>query len=275
MKKYLAMLCATMLCVCCLALAACGGSSSSSAAASGSASASASASASSSAAQATFVGDWKLAAIEYENIMMSGDFDAMFGDGMNMTLSIKEGGTGTMGFGGDTTNIKWTEKGADAISITPEATSENPNPQTFDATLKDGALSMLMEQDSFSGTVFFTKDGTYAGATAISVDNAKPITSEDALVGTWNLIGMNMLGINMFGSGEDLSAMAGGTDTAITFEKGGKVTFMGESTTYTVGADGAAIAEGDLSVPIKALDNNILIDMSDLLGMQMVMVFSK
>ena len=77
MKKYLAMLCATMLCVCCLGLAACGGSGSGSAAASGSASASASASSSS--AAVSYAGDWKFAGMEANmgsgTVTMVGDLD--------------------------------------------------------------------------------------------------------------------------------------------------------------------------------------------------------
>ncbi len=282
MRKYVAIVCAAMLFVCCLALGACSGGASSSAA-SGSASA-ASASASSASAQASFAGDWKLAAVETQGITMAGDLEAVLGQGNNLSLSIKEDGTGTMTFGGETADFKWEQKDASTITVKPEAqadssassaSSESTTQKTADVTMKDGALFMALEEDSFSGNAIFTKDGTYADAKIIKTDEAKPITSADSLVGTWTLCGMNMMGISMYGDAKALSAMAGDTDTTMVFDKDGKVTMMGSEAQYTVGADGASITEGSTSIPVKALGDDIIIDMSDMLGMEMVMVFSK
>ncbi len=279
MRKYVAMLCAAMLFVCCLALGACSNGGSASASASGSASA-ASASASSASAQASFAGDWKLAAVETQGITMAGDLEAVLGDGNNLGLVIKEDGTGTMTFGGETANFKWEQKDASTITITPEATSSSASSgsttqKTADVTMKDGALFMALEEDSFTGDAIFTKDGTYDDAKLIKTADAKAITSADSLVGTWTLCGMNMMGISMYGDAKALSAMAGDTDTTLVFDKDGKVTMMGSDAQYTVGADGAAITEGSTSIPVKALGDDIMIDMSDMLGMEMVMVFSK
>ncbi|MBQ9041322.1 MAG: hypothetical protein IJ111_00740 [Eggerthellaceae bacterium] len=312
MKKYLSILCAAMLCACCLALGACASGGSSSAAAS-SASASASASESSSAADPAeqFVGTWKFAAAESQGITMSGDLSALLGTDTSMAFTLEAGGTGSATFAEETAAITWEVTGDNAISIkaadeaasssaaaasseaasassetasseaasasaeAAEATDLDADSFTATATLEDDALKIVMGEGAEQATLILTKDGTYADAKTIDASAATPITSEDALVGSYTLTGMNMMGISMYGPAEALSAMAGGTDMTVTFEKGGKVDFMGSEATFTVGADGAAIVEGEAQVPVKALGDDIAIDMSEFLGMQMVMVFSK
>lgn len=216
---------------------------------------------------------------------MAGDLSTILGEN-SMTITIKDDGTGTMDFSGESTPIKWVEKDAKTITITPEtaadasgssasASADSSALSSADLTLENGALTMDMSSSGFDGKAIFTTDGVYSDAKVISADKSTPITSEDALVGTWTLSGMNMMGISMYGDAKDLSAMAGDTDTTITFEKDGKVTLMGSETTYTVGADGAAIVEGETKIPVVALDDDIAIDMTALVGMDMIMVFSK
>ena len=289
MKKYLAMLCATMLCVCCLGLAACGGNASSSAAASGS-SASASASASSSAADPTavFVSTWKLAAIESQGITMAGDLAAMLGENATMGLVIEDNGKGVMTMGTESADFTWVAKDDSTITITPVAKSDSSDSSasasasststtltSVDVTYVEGALFMEMSQDSFTGSAIFTADGTFGGAKLIDTAAAKNITSEDALVGKWTLCGMNMMGISMYGPADALASLAGDTDVTVTFEKGGKVNLMGQEATYTVGADGATVDMSGVKVPVKDLDGDIVIDLTDALGMDMAMVFEK
>ena len=289
MRKYLAMLCAGMLFACCLALGACSGSGSSSAAASSSASASAaSASASSSAGlQASFEGTWKLAAVESQGITMTGDFSSIVGSKDGMAMTIKPNGTGELNMNGETAAFTWTQKGFDAITLDVKAADASASSasaassgsaasaMTVDVVMEGGALFMAMDQDTFSGNAIFTTDGTYAGAKEITSASMTPITSEDALVGSWTLSGINMMGITMYGDAKDLAAMAGGQDVSLSFEKGGKCHLMGSDATYAVSSDGATITEENISIPVKALGDEIAIDMTDLIGMEMIMVFSK
>lgn len=283
MRKYLAMLCAGMLFACCLALGACSGGGSSSAAASGSASASAaSASASSSAGlQASFEGTWKLAAVESQGITMTGDFSSIVGSKDGMAMTIKPNGTGELNMNGETAAFTWTQKGVDAITLDVKAADASASSasaasaMTVDVVMEGGALFMDMNQETFSGNAIFTTDGTYAGAKEITSSSMTPITSEDALVGSWTLSGINMMGITMYGDAKDLAAMAGGQDVSLSFEKGGKCHLMGSDATYTVSSDGATITEENISIPVKALGDEIAIDMTDLIGMEMIMVFSK
>ena len=221
---------------------------------------------------------------------MSGDFAALYDDDMEMALVVNADGTGTFTFGGEAAPFTWTEKSPTAITLEIQTTSDDSasdssasasasaaaaETTTVDVTCEDGALFMEMQSDDYTGTVIFTADGTFAGAKEISIASAKPITSEDALVGTWKLSGLNMMGINMYGDADALAAMAGSEDMTVTFEKGGKATMSGSDMTYTVGADGAAIDESGVTLPILALGDDVIIDLSDVLGMEMVMLLSK
>lgn len=296
MKKYLAMLCATMMCVCCLGLVACGGGSSSSAAASGSASASASASsasasASSASAEADFVGTWKLAALESQGVIMTGDLSAMIGDETGFALDIKADGTGSMSVGAEAVEMTWVKKDANTITVTPvqsasasaesasasaeSASAESAVPTTMDIVYEEGNLTLEMSDETMTGTLWFSKDGTYEDAMNISIADSKPITSMDALVGTWRLSGINMMGVNMYGTADALSAIAGGADTSLTIASDGKVTMSGQETEVTIDATGASIASGGMSLPIVDFHGDIIVDMSGVLGMEMMMLFTK
>ena len=262
MKKFLVMICAAMLCVCCLGLAACGGGSS---AASGSASASAS-----SEAAPTFPGEWKLAAVEYQGLTMAGDLSQVMGEDLNINMTIKDDGTGTLVYQGESADFAWTQKDASTITIAPTDNSS----ESYDATLKDGALSMTAPVEGTEMNLIFTADGTYAGATEIDLSKATAIKSVDELVGTWQLCGMTYMGASLYGDPATLASIAGESDTSITFDKDGKVSLMGSEVSYTVDANGASISESGITLPIQNLNGDIAIDLSSV-GVDMVMVFSK
>ena len=305
----MAMICAAMLCACCLGLAACGGSGSSSAASSASASASASSASASSAAasKATYVGDWKFAGMTASmgggTVTMVGDLDAIAATmggttGTTFGMTLKEDGTGTFVSGDTTYPITWVESPA-GITITDASATASGSAASASASdstassaasgdlggfgtsadlgYADGVLALAKEQDGQAATIFFSKDGKLPGAVEITAENAKPITNEADLVGTWELSGMNMMGLSVYGEGKDLSAMMGseGLDMSIKCDAGGKGTMSGSEFDYTVGPDGAAMVSGDTKVPIQSLNGSIMIDMSEQLGMPLIMVYSK
>lgn len=289
MKKYLAMMCAAMLCVCCLALAACGGGTSSSAAASGSgSSASASASEASSAAQPSFVGEWKFAALEYQGMTLAGDLSAVIGQDMDVSLVIKDDGTGTMSFQGESADLKWTQKDASTITLTVSdadassasssasaSASASDEPQSIDVVMKDNALFMEMNDADIQGTIIFTPDGVYADAKIIDLASATPIKSADELVGDWTLCGVNMMGVSVYGDPASLAAIAGDTDVNASFTKDGKVTMMGEEMQFSVESDGAYLTVEDAKLPVKSLDGDIVVDLSAYAGTDIALVFGK
>ena len=265
MKRILAMLCATMLCVCCLALAACGGSGSSSAASSGSASGSASAS-----AAVDYTGDWKFAGMQMNlgtgEVTMIGDLDAlaqMTGNtstSMTFGLSLKADGTGAFVSGESTYPVTWTESASgitikdasdasgSAASASASAASDSASASasstdgfggmgdTLELGYSDGVLAMSIEQNGQAATVFFSKDGKLPGASEIIAENAKPITNEADLVGDWKFTGMNLLGLSIYGDAETLNSLSGssGTDMSISFQAGGKGTMSGSESTVAV-----------------------------------------
>lgn len=301
MKKYLAMICAAMLCICCLGLAACGGGGSSSAASSGNASGSAPTSAS---AAVDYTGDWKFAGMEANMgtgvITMVGDLDAIASavggnsDAMAFGLNLKADGTGAFVSGEETYDVTWTDNGkgitlAPATDASASAESESASASaasdedlgvfgdSVDLAYADGVLSLSMEQDGQAATIFFTKDGTLPGATEITAENAKPITSEADLVGDWKVSGMNMMGLSIYGDDDAIAAMMGsaGTNMSLKFEAGGKGSMDDSEFTYTVGADGAKMDLGGQTLELKSLDGSLMMDMSELVGMPMIIVFSK
>ena len=282
MKKYLALLCASMLCVCCLALAACGGSASSSAAsasasgsaASASTAASASSAAASSSAAATdpqqlFAGEWKLAGLQSQGVTMVGDLGAILGNG-EVRFVLNADGSASVTMGEDTADATWKTTGDTTAEIT---VNDNAVPLSYE----DGAILVTMENDGFNGTMILTKDGTYAKLTTIDAEGATAITSESALIGNWNLCGVNMMGVSMYGSAEDLAAVSGDSDMTLVIEQGGSAKIMGGDATWSVGSDGASISIDGVTIPVQALDNgNLIVDASGITGgMSVVLVYSK
>ena len=311
MKKLLAMLCAAMLCACCVALAACGGSSgsaSASASGSGDASASASASAESESAESAadpaqnFIGTWKLAGMKAQGLTIVGDLSGIAGSDISMDLTINEDGTGSMVFGDEPANFTWVQKADDTITATfekqdTEASSSSESAEAaesdeaaeseaeeniesqlnepVDLTLADGVLSMVMDMDGEQAELLFTADGKLPGAKEISTQGATPITSEADLIGSWQMTGMNMMGMSAYGEGEALAAMSGGEDISLTFEEGGKGTMSGEEITYKVDENGAVLESGGIELPIQKVDDGIVLDMGSVMGIELIALYTK
>ena len=190
---------------------------------------------------------------------MSGDFSLMFDDGEGATLSLEEDGVGTMTFAGESADVTWKQDG-EKLTVT---TSEGKD---LDGTFKDGVIVLTMADDDFTGTLIFTVDGTYDKAREISLAAAKDITSESELIGTWSLSGMNMMGMTIYGEAASLASMAGETDVTVSFEEGGACTLMGEEATWSIGSDGAVITTDGASIPVKALGDDIVIDVAGATG---------
>lgn len=297
MKKYLAVLCASLLCACCLVLAACGGggaASSSAAAPSASASAASESAAASSAAASEaassaaasesssaqadpaekFVGEWKIGAMESQGVTMTGDMSSLIGEEVSMDMTIAADGTGSMSLSDETADITWVLKDENTITVTVANESDSV---PVDVEYTDGVLSMIMDTDDIQGKVLFSKDGKIPGMKEISLADAKPITSKDQLVGTWRFTGLVMMGVSIYGDGESLSELVGSGDTSMTFKDDGTVEMSGDTLTYTVDANGATLEQDGKTVSILASGDDIVIDLGAVLdlGMEMVMLLSK
>lgn len=279
-----------MLCVCCVALAACGGSGSGSAAASSSAADPA----------AKFVGTWKLAGGETQGMTVVGDFASMLGIEDNFQMTVKEDGTGSMSFGGETKTFTWEASGENTMAMKPsadgasgdssassasaeaEATTEGGSTEEIaneltEFTYEDGKLTATVTNEGQTIKIIFTQDGTIPGAPVIDSAKAAPITSEADLIGTWKLSGMNLMGMTVYGESDAIAQMSGGTDTSLTFEEGGKCTMSGVEGTYAVTANGATINQDGAEMEVKSLDGSIVIDAGAASGLdlEMVMMYSK
>ena len=212
-----------------------------------------------------FIGSWKLAAAKSQGVVMSGDFSKLLEMDDEGMLTIDEGGTGKMKMGDEAADITWKMNGDNAITIDSEK-AEKP----IDIAYEDDTLLMTIEEDDQEATAIFTHDGAYAEARTISMDGAEDITSEDELIGSWDMTGMAIMGISIYGETEDLTKMSGGEDMSVTFEKGGVAKMMDSECSWTVGSDGAEFSFGgvsdEYSCPIKKLGEDIIIDMSKIMG---------
>ena len=231
-------------------------------------------------APTTPVGTWKVAAAESQGVKMVGDFATiatMFGggdeaaaDGYNMTIELKDDGTGTISMGSDSHGITWSESGG-TISMTADGESST----VMTGTLEDGALKLSLDDES-GMTIIMTQDGTYAGGKTYDISKAKPITSEKALVGTWKLVGISMMGVSMSGDAESMAALFDYDVPSATFSAGGTANMFGDESTYSVSAEGATIVDSDISMDLLMLDDNLVIDMSGAVGgMEAYMVLGK
>lgn len=234
-------------------------------------------------APTTPVGTWKVAAVEMEGITMVGDFatvaavfggadDAEAAEAYNMTIELKDDGTGAMTMGSESRGITWSESGG-TVTITGDSESSTAMTGTFE----NGVLTFNTDDES-NMIIIMTQDGTYTGGKTYDVSKAAPITSENTLVGTWKLVGVNMMGVSMTGDAASMAELFGYDTSNVTFSAGGTVNVFGDDSTYTVGSDGAKIfdnVETDLAMDLLLLDDNIVIDMSSALGADMSMVLSK
>lgn len=258
-KKFVALFIVACLSVLCCGLAACGSSGQNSSAASGSASSSSS----SANVKPTdkFIGSWNLAAAESQGLIMSGNFSEMMGLGEIGMFNVKADGTGDLTFAGETVTFTWTEAGNDAITL-KLARATGGISEDVPVTYADDALKIEFSQDGQTGALIYTKDGEYSKAKKVSLESAKPITSESQLLGTWKLAGMKMMGITIYGDEGSLAAMTGGTDSSITFEQGGVLKSANSSGTWAVDANGATAtvesALGSSPSPLLMQDNMLL-----------------
>ena len=280
MKKTIAKRMAAALFTGCLALSACGGAASSS---------QASSSAKTEAVKADpsekFIGEWKLAGMESQGVTMTGDLSAVLGDDSESSaetlLTVKDDGTGKLVFASEGGDFTWKQKNDDAITIEVK-NNDDSTTTSMDITFEDDSLQLEMKDEEMSGTLIFTADGKSDKFKEITVDKATAIKSESELLGSWKLSGMNMMGMSVYGDVSALAEMSGqaGTDTSVTFESGGKCTLMGQECTWAIGSDGATIDLSGVTIPVKALDKDLTLDLGSLLGaigsdMKMVYLYSK
>ena len=286
MKKLLMVACAIALCLGCFGLSACGNGSGSND------SSSSEGSSSSSAAEdptKKFVGEWKMAAAEGEGITFTGDFGAMVGSEDEVALSLKEDGTGSLAVDANVVGLTWEmdDEGEDTILLTADSSfvdlglgggkvSEDKKSVIVEGKYRNEMLALDLGTADYATDMIFTHDGTIAGLPALTGDVAEAVPTEEALVGTWILGGVNMNGMMLYGNPRNLAALVGSEEVALTIAAGGTATIMGKDTTYTVGDEGATLIVDDAVVAMKTIEGDLILEFSeDDAGIPMVMRFAK
>ncbi len=222
-----------------------------------------------------FIGEWKMAGLQANGVTMVGDLSAITEDASS-SMVIAEDGTGTFAFGEDSTTLTWTLKSDDVITVTLKPTDEDATlPATVDVTYQDECLSLALDSDEVSGILVYSKDGKITNMQEIALGNATDIASADTLVGTWKLSGVRMSGLSVYGDPAALEEMMGDTaDPTMVFNEDGTIMAFDSECTWEVTESGATINIDEVSIPVKAFGDNILVDFGSVLGMDMVFMYS-
>lgn len=238
-----------------------------------------------------FVGEWKLAYIESDGVTVAGDLSGLkelAGEDISIVVKLANEGTGSMSVGPNNTEVTWELVDDDNIKIKllndfGEEGNESKEPPVIDATYGDGELRLDMSNASADdsegeeglaegvteGVMVLTPDGTSDKIQAVTLDDATKITSKDALVGDWNLCGIGMFGLYMYGDTENVSKVMGDESNTVSFKSDDTCKFFDADGTYKVGNDGAVVSVqemGDEGVPVLALGDDIVVDMSTFFG---------
>ena len=210
------------------------------------------------------IGDWKLASVEASGITMAGNINEMTGMG-DTSLTVNSDGTGTFTMSGSDYAFKWKQDSDGGLSLefNDNAGSKSLN-SSAKLTNRDDALDLKASVDGTEGVFTFTKDGTAAGLRDISMDNATKIASTDTIIGTWQLSGIGKNGASAYGDASAIASLMPSSvkSLSVKFSKDGKVNFLGNDMTWEVGPKGnVVITSGDLKYTVKALDEDIVINL--------------
>lgn len=215
-------------------------------------------------------GTWKLAAVESEGVIMGGNLSELLDLGDEGNIEVREDGTGTLKIEDKQVDFKWSEDGDAAIVLNNDGQIDQNAELNTTLTNKDGALFMAYVQEGKPASMIFTRDGKYDKAKQITMDGTKDITSEEELLGTWTMTGMNMMGISAYGDPDSLAEMNNGMESFITFEEGGVAKMNGQDGKWQIGDAGATLTSkgltGDMTYPIKKQGEEIYIDMTGSFG---------
>jgi hypothetical protein len=215
-----------------------------------------------------------MAGMEANGVTIVGDLSSM--DVGTASLSISADGTGTVTFEDDKATFTWKQTGENTLSITVDNTDEETAISSVaNAVYQDDTVRINIEAEDQTGTIIFSKDGSVPGMEPLPVEKATDITSEDVLPGTWKASAITLEGATMYGDSASLAAVNGSEELVITFEAGGKVTLFGEEATWTVDEKGATISDPNAEVSVKALGDDIIVNVGETYDMNMYIRFSK
>ena len=227
------------------------------------------------------VGDWKIAWIETTGITAWGNIGAIMGID-NISLTLNSDGTGKMTADGEDVAFKWNQGEGDEFSIEFDGKDQSDLfGDSAKLAFKDNAVQLSVSADEFDGVFAFTKDGKAEGLREVTMEGTKKISSEDELIGTWQLSGMGKDGASIYG---DLDAIGSYMPSSMTsgnvkFAKDGKVTIFGEEATWKITSkDNAVITMGDQKLTVKSSGDEIVMNLgqsTDATDDDVIVMFSK
>ena len=229
--------------------------------------------------QDQYVGTWKAGAAQQNGVTLTGDLSSILQTETGMTLEIKEDGTGSFVLGEQTIAFAWQLDGSDIeLTFEDDSSDEDAN---WDSKVTRGSLEgetlTLDMEDILNAKLLYSKSGTIDGIFVIDAASAKPITSEDKVQGAWKLTGMSIMGMSVYGDAEALSAMSGQSLNAnLTLNADGTGELSEAPVTWTTDKNGTTLTSLGMEASLKSVDDtHVILDMSDLFGIEMALLYSK
>ena len=226
-------------------------------------------------ADSSLVGTWKAAGVQGKGLFITGDVDAylsgfgMAGDqAMTMLLVLNEDGSCELTYKGVPGTGTYTQTDT---GIHVNVKNEAGKTADKDLELHDGVLTI----EAGEVKVSFSKDGSYPGAVDYDLSAAKPISNEKDLVGEWELCGVRIQGVNMSGDPKELAKHIKHSDGTASFKEDGSCTMFGIALTYQIDANGVTIGDNSISYRLATLGDNLVIDLSDAMGVEMAAIMSR
>ena len=301
-KRLLALICSGLLALCCLGATGCAsskGSQDSTEAADASeeqadeASQEAEAEAEAEAEPQTpqeYVGNWQTAGYSADDITVTGDLSAALGPDWEMTLNLEQGGTGTFTYLGEDFPIDWgvvgdtlgiatsaSVAGADMLLGYRDSSYQGSEYIAIDFKRDD---NMLMLDLGESEQVILTKTGAIDKMPAVDPADLAPITSADDVLGAWRIRAISLEGTTFYGSGSHLFQAIGmeaedDEVTTLSLGEDGTAVFLGSELEWKAEDDELVLSDGEMELPITSVGEAIAIDIAELSGSPVVLVYAR
>ena len=214
-----------------------------------------------------FLGEWKLALMESQGLSITGDLSEMLGATSGVVLKINEDSTGSLALGDEGGDFTWDLRDDNTITMVIEdSTSEDAETTSVDVAYADDVLSFELKDEENDARLSFTKDGTIEGYDSVTVDTLTDFSSNDQLVGSWNMCGITMGTMTAYGDPETIASLSGLDSVDLEFSEDGTTTFNGSSVNWGIGENGAYMENGTDQVSLKASGDYLVMDMTEYLG---------
>ena len=231
-------------------------------------------------AKPSLTGSFKLAGGQFGDATMVGNIVETMDLQQMSVLVVNEDGTGKLGTE-DEGAFTWTKTSDTTATVKPQNTDS-----TFSMSVDDEAVvSLVLENDGESATMFFSADGTIPSKPALDLSKATDVSAPADVVGDWKMSLIDYSGVDVYG---DLVSFLKSTGTenaeefvSLSLKEDGTATLSGETFKWSIKDGKAELVWGEgttigSTLALKKLDDKLVLQMAgDLASMNMSFVYSK